>query len=191
MDRFILDDAKKTKRGIDKIIIDGEKFDLNENDIRRIADNKVIIIAYESLFNVNSLDELFTPFGAFILLYQTAEFFGHWVCLLKTGERDLEFYDPYGLNVDEELNINNAFHLRMHRGVITPHLTTLINIDGWRVRYNKERLQKVLRDVNTCGRYCALRVRFKMLSMKKFNRLLKDNKAYNPDFWVTALTLLC
>ncbi len=28
-------------------------------------------------------------------------------------------------------------------------------------------------------------------SMEKFNGLLKNNKHYSPDFWVSAMTLLC
>lgn len=190
---FIKEDIKKAAvgTGIDRIIKDGEVFNLSGEDILRITDGKTNILQYEKLDSVVSLDEVLSPHRALVLLYQTAERFGHWVVLLDKGNKNLEFYDPYGLDVDEELNIDNEFHLRIHGGVITPHLSALIEKGGWRVTYNKERLQQMLEDVNTCGRYCALRVRFRDSSMEKFNGLLKDNKHYEPDMWVTALTLLC
>lgn len=188
---FVKKDIQKSFGGFDKIIKDSEIFDLSGSDILRITDNKTKILPYEALEHVSSLDEILNPFGSVVLLYQTSEKFGHWVALLDKGNHNLEFYDPYGLNVDEELNLDNDFHLRVHNGQLTPHLKSLINKDGWNVQYNKLKLQRMLKDVNTCGRYCALRVRFKDITMKKFNTLLTNNKYYHPDFWVSALTLLC
>lgn len=190
---FVKQDVKKASvgTGIDSIIVDAEKFDLSGADILRITDNQTNILPYEELENVSNLQEILQPHGAVVILYQTAEKFGHWVCLLDKGNKNLEFYDPYGFDVDEELNIDNEFHLRQHQGLIVPHLSALIHKGRYKVEYNKERLQKILKDVNTCGRYCALRIRFRDISMKKFNGLLKNNKHYPPDFWVSALTLLC
>ena len=190
---FVKQDIKKssTGTGFDNIVKDAERFDLSGADILRITDHKTRLLPYEGLENVSSLETILRPHGSVVILYQTAEQFGHWVVLLDRGNKNLEFYDPYGLDVDEELNINNEFHLRKHNGLITPHLTALIKKGNWNVHYNKERLQRMLKDVNTCGRYCALRVRFKDEPMKKFNALLKNNKHYIPDFWVSVLTLLC
>ena len=190
-DAFVRKDIKKSKNGgIDKIIFDAEKFDLSGHDILRITDNKTNIYPYEYLENVSSLSDILQPYGAVVLLYQTKQNFGHWVAILDKGNKHLEFYDPYGLKPDQELDINNEYHLRLHGGVKTPHLTAFINSEGWKVEYNAEKLQKFLKDVNTCGRYCALRVRFRDSSIQKFNALLKNNKYYDPDFWVSSLTLL-
>jgi hypothetical protein len=166
-----------TENTMDKIIKDAERFDLSGADILRITDHKTRILPYEALEKVSDLEEILRPHGSVIILYQTAEQFGHWVALLNDGGNRLEFYDPYGLNVDEELELDNEFHLRIHGGKITPHLSALIKKGGWSVKYNKDRLQK--------------RVRFRDLSMEEFNSLLTKNKAYHPDFWVSALTLLC
>ena len=177
--------------GIDEIIKNGENYDLSGTDILRITDNKTNIYKYEDLENVQYLDEIFNLYGAAIILYQTAEKYGHWVSLIKKSNKLLEFYDPYGINVDDELNIDNNYHLRIHGGKLVPHLTSLIEKGGWRVEVNKTQIQKIKEDVNTCGRYCALRVRFKNLSMLKFNNLFLNNKCYDSDFWASALTILC
>lgn len=190
-EQFIKKDIKKRNGGIDIIARDAEIFSLGTDDILRITDGKTNIIAYEDLEQVSNLDNIFKPYGAIIMLYQTAQAFGHWVCLLKTGEKTLEFYDSYGLKPDQELDMANDFHLRIHDGVITPHLMALMKAGGWSYTYNKERLQKRLEDINTCGRYCALRVRFRDISMSKFNKLLTDNKHYHPDLWVSVLTMMC
>jgi len=177
--------------GIDSIIVDAEKYPLSAEDMLRIADGKTNILVYEDLENVNNIDSILAPYDASIILYQTAENFGHWITLLKTGENSLEFYDSYGLSVDQELNTDNEFHKRVHEGKIVPHLTHLIQQSGYKVKSNKVRLQANLEDVNSCGRYAALRVRLRNFSMEKFNGLLKNNKHYSPDFWVSAMTLLC
>lgn len=187
-----MDILKEIKQdgSIDKVISASERIDLSGDDIVRLSGGAVNIMAYEDLEGLTNLSQVFGQYTAVALLYQTGRNFGHWVTLLNRGGRQLEFYDPYGLKVDEELNINNEFHLRIHNGVITPHLSALIQKGGWDVVSNSDRVQKMLEDVNTCGRYCALRVKFRALSMKEFNKMLTGNKHYDADMWVSALTLL-
>jgi hypothetical protein len=191
MEDLAIREVKKIKGGIDKVIKDAEQFDLSGSDILYITHNKTRLLPYEDLKLYDSLDQLFQPYGSFVLLYQTSQNVGHWVAIINRGNRLLEFYDPYGLAPDEELNINNQFHLRQHGGVITPHLTALIRRDNWRVKYNNKQLQRFLEDINTCGRYCALRIKFKDIEMSRFNDLLTKNDNYDPDFWVSVLTFLC
>jgi hypothetical protein len=190
--KLITQNIEKAKvgTGLDKIIKDAERFDLSGQDILRITDHKTSIMTYEELENVTSLEEIFKPHGAVVILYQTSENFGHWVALLNNGDKRLEFYDPYGLNVDEELNLDNDYNIRTHGGVLQPHLSILIKQGGYKVTYNNVRLQEMLEDVNTCGRYCAMRIRFRDISMKKFNGLLTNNHHYTPDMWISAMTLL-
>lgn len=175
---------------MDKIIKNAEKFDLSGADIHRITDGKCNIIQYEDLERVNNLDEVLRPHGAVMILYTTRKNFGHWVCLFEKGNKNLEFFDPYGLKMDEELNITNDLHLREHKGIITPHLTALINSGGYNVSSNTTQLQEFIEHINTCGRWTALRVRFRDVSLKKFINMMTTNKYYNGDFWVSALTLL-
>jgi len=176
--------------GIDKTILNAEEYDLSGADILRITNNDTKLLPYEMLRTYDSLEQVLSEKGSVTILYETSKNYGHWVVILDKGNRNIEFYDPYGLAPDQELNYDNDYHLRLHGGELIPHLTMLIQSGGYKVEYNKEQLQKYLPDVNTCGRYCALRVRFKDISMNKFNDLLTKNKHYNPDFWVSALTIL-
>ena len=174
---------------MDKIILKAERFDLTGEDIHRITDGKTNIIDYPDLENVNNLEEVLNPYGAVVLLYETKKNFGHWVCLLDMGNKNLEFFDPYGLKVDEELLLSD-FHLRQHQGQPAPHLTALIEQGGYNVVSNTKRLQKFLEHTNTCGRWVSLRVRFRDSTLKEFIKLTTKNKCYDGDFWVSAITLL-
>jgi len=181
--------SSKQKKGIEDTILNAEKVSLSGRDILRLTDNDTKLLPYEDLERYDSLNQLIPYEGdTLTLLYQTKEDYGHWVVLINRGDNNLEFYDPYGVKPDEELK-HSDFHLRLHRGQITPHLTALIDKDGYNIQYNNKQLQRYLSSVNTCGRYTALRVKFKHLSIPQFNALFLQNKCYNPDFWVSALTL--
>jgi hypothetical protein len=182
------DIERKQGKGIETIIHDAEAFPLSGEDIMRICDEKVKVMLYEDLADYTDIDQVLEPHDAVVILYRTTQDFGHWVALLKTGERQLEFYDPYGLKVDEELKLSD-FHTRIHEDTEVFHLTHLIQNSGYRVKSNKERLQQKLEDVNTCGRYASMRVRLREFSMKRFNDLLTKNRHYDPDFWISSLTL--
>jgi hypothetical protein len=180
------------KYKMDKIIKQSERIDLTGADLHRITDGKCKIIQYEQLENISSLEEILEPHGCCIILYTTRANFGHWVALFRTNpnvKQNLSFFDPYGLKVDEELQIANELHLRQHNGEITPHLSALINKGGYNVKSSTYKLQKFLKDTETCGRHVGFRIRMRDIPLKKYVKLLTDNKAYDPDFWVSALTL--
>lgn len=175
---------------MDNIIKDAERFDLSGADIHRITDGKCNIIQYSDLERVNNLEEILSPHGAVMILYTTKKNFGHWVCLFKINNNKLlEFFDPYGLKIDEELQITNDLHLRDHNGIITPHLSALVNSGGYRVLSNTYQIQEFLEHTNTCGRHTGMRVRFRDTPLKKYIKLMTTNK-YNADWMVSAMTLM-
>lgn len=178
--------------GIDKIITNSEKFELSGKDILRITDNKCSILTYEQLEQFETIDDALGEFGAIILLYETKKFNeGHWTALFKVNETTLEFFDSYGLCLDCELKIAPEFNVREHNGVLVPHLTKLVNTSHYtKLIYNKTQFQKIAKDVNTCGRYTALRVRMRDLPLKTYTDYLTKNKCYDSDFWVSSMTLL-
>jgi len=171
------------------IIKNAEKKDLSNEDILRITKGKVKIIEYKELHNATSLEPFLEPYGSLVILYETREGYGHWVCLIKRGINSLEFFDPYGFKVDEELNLINEMHIRRNsENQIQPHLTALIQSGGYRVSSNLTKLQKFKKDVNTCGRWVALRILLKNMSIEKFTKLLCCNKNGDADWYVSALT---
>lgn len=175
--------------GIDTQILKSETIDLSGEDIHRITDGKSRIISYDDLQHINTIDELLGEHRAVIILYQTTKNYGHWVSLMRDGDT-LEFFDPYGFEVDEELEVIERLHLRKDGVKVNPHLTVLINQTNLKLKVNKERLQKFSKDVNTCGRWVALRVRLREMSMEMFVAKMTKNKHYSGDFWVSALTIL-
>lgn len=175
--------------GIDKQILKGEKYSLSDSDILRITDNKCNIIRYQDLENVNDIDEILEPYGACIILYQLEEGYGHWCALVKKGHNKLEFFGSYGLSIDEQLKFSK-YNLRRHQGQMVPHLTHLIEHSKYNITSNTVKLQKNKADVNTCGRWVSLRVRFRDVPINRFIELFTQNTHYDADFWVTALTLL-
>jgi len=173
---------------MDQKIKNAEKLDLSGEDIMRMCKNKVKIISYEDMENYKTIDDVFDTNNATIILYETQKNFGHWTLLLK--DKNLEFFDPYGLKPDEELNIDNKYNSRIHNGIVVPHLTHLLNKSNYRIIINRKRLQQFLENINTCGRWCVARVLLRHFTLSKFQKLFTDNVNHTPDFWVTAYTLL-
>jgi hypothetical protein len=174
---------------IDKIIKKSEDIDLSGNDIMRITEGKTNMLSYDKLEEYNNIDEVLGPHGCVVILYQTKENTGHWVCLFKRDGNVLEFFDPYGLVLDQELPLS-TYNLQRHNGVLTPHLTALIKQSSYKVSNNIHKLQEFKHDVNTCGRWVSLRVKWRSKSLSEFIKLLTTNENYNGDFWVSALTIL-
>jgi len=175
--------------GIDKDILRAEDYDLSDNDILRITDNKTKIFLYSDLEKVNNIDEILNPYGCCVILYQLEENVGHWICLIKHKNNIIEFFDPYGIKVDQELKFSK-FTLRRHNGVIVPHLTALIHKSNYKIISNNFKLQQFKEHVNTCGRWVSMRIRFRDVSLNKFVKLFTNNKCYSGDFWISAMTLL-
>ena len=71
----------------------------------------------------------------------------------------------------------------------TPYLTNLLNAYNKPIVYNHKGLQKWSKEVNTCGRWTAARIRMKNLTPDEFTDLF-NNKYYTPDFFITAITYL-
>tara|TARA_R110000787_G_scaffold1972_2_gene8203 strand:- start:908 stop:1456 length:549 start_codon:yes stop_codon:yes gene_type:complete len=179
--------------GIDIDIKKSENIDLSENDILRITDNKTHILTYDQLKNFDNIDDVLGYHKSVVILYQTTRTEGHWVSLLAY-DNNLEFFDPYGYGIDEELKIIEKIHLKeKSSGGIppeSPYLLYLINKSNYIIKVNTKQLQQKSSDINTCGRWVSLRIRFRDVTLRRFIELMTKNKYYNGDFFVSALTLL-
>lgn len=170
-----------------KLLERSEDISLSGEDIYQITKGQCLPIPYHKLNEYNNIDEAFDGHLAIALLYETKENHGHWVCLIKRAS-GIEFYDSYGFAPDSEIKLS-PYNLREVEVGGIPHLSALLSKSGLRITYNKEDLQVEKEDVNTCGRYVALRVLFNHLSIPEFNNMLTNNKFGNPDLWVSALTI--
>jgi hypothetical protein len=171
-----------------KIIQENIGYSLSDADIKNICENKVKIISYEQLKNVQSIDELLNPFDAVVILYQFEKYSGHWVSCMKYGNT-IELFGSYGLDVDEQLSFSDYDKLQ-HGGIAVPYLTQLLSKTSYRILHNHTKLQSDKKDVATCGRYAALRIRLRNLSLETFVNLFTKATGLSNDEWVTSLTIL-
>lgn len=172
---------------MEDLIKDTKKKSLSNEDILRMCDNKVNIFTYPELLKFNSIDQVLYPHNAAIILYMTRENFGHWVAVIRTADNIIEHFDSYGLKPDKELKfISNYF--RRESGQLQPHLTYLYYKCPYQVSYNQYKLQKLKKDVNTCGRFAALRVLLKELPLDNFYKLFQGDKYLDSDDRVALIT---
>jgi hypothetical protein len=174
---------------MDKYLQSAEKIDLTGQDIVNITGGNVSIIIYSDLQDIDNIDNLFEKSDCVAVLYETRKDFGHWTALIKHNTNTIEFFDPYGLQPDEELKYASYNVRKTPDGMLEPHLSFLIKSSNYNFIYNKIKLQRWLPEVNTCGRHIALRIKFKNMSLQEYTRLLTHNRCYDADLWVTALTI--
>lgn len=177
---------------MDSIIDNAEDISLNEEDLKLICHPiDIKIILYQELHQLQDINELFELSDNIIILYRTTQDYGHFVSLLNY-DTHIEYFDSYGEAPDYELKFSEQ-SLRHMKGHIIPHISSLLKIaserDKKKIIYNKIKLQRYHEHVNTCGRWAALRIKFRHLDLKRFQKLfLKQSNP--PDNIVTYLTYL-
>jgi len=154
---------------------------LTDGDIKRYfgdgAESK--ILKYSELANYGHIDELLPkPRDFRILLVEDSHNKGHWVCLLKY-DKTIEYFCPYGVRPDAQKNMLGKVR-NMMLGQEEDYLTKLIKASkGYKVVYNKARLQKLREGINTCGRWVILRIicmKDMMMTLPMFQKMIKDTK---------------
>ncbi len=178
-------------RNIDGAIKIAEKIPLSGQDLKNITNGKANILRYSDLMNYQNIEQVLGEHGAVIILYQTERDFGHYASLFKSShdpQGTLIFFDSLGITMDKELKLS-TFNAKNMGGVAVAHLTDLVNASNYKVISNTKKLQLNAFANNTCGRYAAMRIVWRALSNKEFNYILLSNKFYNPDYWISILTL--
>ena len=172
--------------GVEKELKKAEEIDLTGEDLHRMTGGKSNIIKYSDLRHYNNINSVLGQHGACIILYETEMNFGHWTLVFKVNSTTLEHFDSYGLRLEAELRIAPQTTDEQGR----PLLSTLINKSGYKLIENLHQLQEKKEHVNTCGRWCVLRLIFRDETLNEFVRLFTKNHYYKADLWATALTYL-
>lgn len=171
---------------MDKLINTQSERDLTGEEVKKIVGQGITIIAYHNLNNYNSIEELCdNETKSAIILYESKLNFGHYCAVILHDNNTVEFFDPYGNKPDSQLSFA-VYDLQFK----TPFLTNLLNNFKGKLIYNKNRLQQYHKDVNTCGRWCSIRVRMRKMNLQSFSLLFSSNRHYRGDFWVSAITFL-
>jgi len=168
---------------------------LTGSEINKALNGRAKIITYKDVLKFENIDELFKPYDAVVLLYLTSENYGHWVALIRhppTKKYPLGFIehtDSYGIIPDEELNYAPSGFRKEHN-MVKPHLLDLYYGSGLPVEYNDNRLQKMSKEVSTCGRWVILRILFREVPLEKFVKFIKTAKdlGITQDQLVALLT---
>jgi hypothetical protein len=168
-----------------KTLNEHKSIPLSDLDVMRLVQNKAKVLTYGDLANFDTLDEVLEPYGSIFLLYEAKPNFGHWCCVFKMEDNTIEFFDPYGGFPDTQLDYIPEY-FRKVSGQYYPHLSALLYESPYNLTYNEHKFQKHGPNINTCGRWCALRMALKDLTLKQFSKLFKTKYS---DYLATLLTL--
>lgn len=158
---------------------------LSDTDVLKLVDGKAKVLLYSDLANYDTIEDALGPNQAIFLLYETQKDYGHWVSVFKEGNT-IEFFDPYGIFVDNELEwIPSNF--REVSGQKYPQLSYLLSKVPEKINliYNNHKFQKTGKGINSCGRWSALRLAYRDMSLDKFKDLFLGA---GSDDMVTLLT---
>ena len=161
-----------------------ESYPLSGKEVEAICGDGTQVVVYHELPNFKSIEQLLGNTRSVILLYETKYNVGHYCSLYFDKNNILHFFDPYGMEPDEELNYAHYNH--------TPFLTNLLKQFNGKLIVSKFPFQKESNHINTCGRWSATRIRTKnIFNNLEFEKLLGDKDLRNsPDWYVSIITLL-
>jgi hypothetical protein len=162
---------------------------LSNFEISDALGGKVNVITYQELAQYPTIEDALGPHGRMVLLYELKEGSGHWICVFRTkGKKPrIEFFDPYGIPIDDQLDyISNRF--RQSNNMVFPYLSKLLYECPLPIEYNHYPFQEESPEISTCGRHCIVRLSFDNLSLTKYIKLFKNTKDVTSDQIVTVLT---
>lgn len=171
-----------------KIIRELENKELTNEDILRISKNNCKVVMYDDLKRIGRLEELFASHTNIALLYETNKNVGHWVGLIYRPENHiLEIFDSYGFGrMDAELKYAHYDT----QAYLTNLVTNAQANTNLRVKVSNVKLQERMQDVNTCGRWVAIRFLNSNLTNTQFESMFIGTNLTKPDDIVSALTYL-
>ena len=114
---------------------------------------------YADLSKYKTIEQLLPKDGDFkIILIEDKQNSGHWVSVARYG-KTIEYFNSYGCKYDTDWRWIPRL-VRIVLGQNTNDLTRLFKQaekDGYKVVYNKKRLQKLSPNIQTCGRHIVFR----------------------------------
>ena len=184
---------------------------LSSQDIRDSMDGKVKVIRYGELSEYNNIDDLLYPYGNVAILYQTKPNYGHWTCIFKRKVKrdeqrtklnnfvgykrgtteEIEFFDPYGIMLDDELEFI-PYQFRVESNQVNKYLTNLLMKSKYPININHIPFQELKDGVNSCGRHVCLRMLLKNMSLKDYTKIFMsgNQKIYGGTSSDNTVSLL-
>jgi len=145
---------------------------LDDAEIRKALGSGINIIPYNDLKEYN-----YFPFdrkGRLIVFFAVdSQYSGHWQCVLRyPDEKVIEYFDPYGIDpmIGCQSWMTKAKQVELGEDVnYAKILLTNEHDRGYKCVYNHHKFQNE-NDMNiqTCGRWCIVRLLFYKLTNEKF-----------------------
>jgi hypothetical protein len=161
---------------------------LSDKQVLELVEGNANIVLYPELHRYSSLNQILDPYGACFLLYEAEPRSGHWCCLVRTHDELgplIEFMDPYGKFPDSQRHYIPE-NFRKISNQDCPHLTYLMLESPEEMSYNQYPFQKHGDQIRSCGRWCALRIMFKDLSLQQFKELFLGKYSDDVATFLTA-----
>ena len=172
-------------------LADAEKESLSSEQMNRALGGSVHIITYPQLATFNSIDDLLSPSGMAIILWLNKTNSGHWRAIFMGPEANtVNVWDSYGLPICGELKFIPE-HFAKISGETKDLLTNLLDKSGYNVTHNTYKLQSFAPNMDTCGRWCIVRLKNRGLTNAQFAKQIKDlakSQGRTPDDICTELT---
>lgn len=158
---------------------------LSNTDIQQLLDGKTRVLKYEDLSHFDTVEDLLAPYGNAVILYPAKSTVdGHWTCLFYSvspyGKRVVEFFDPYGYSPDKEFSQTTVKLPRF--------LARLLIKTPYQVEYNNHRLQRMSKNINTCGRHCVNRILNADMDIDTYKKVFGTKDGITGDELVTFIT---
>lgn len=157
---------------------------LSNNDIYEIVGKEFGIIQANRLNKNNNIED-FLINNMCLIIYNEINKVGHWCCMKRIG-KTIYFFDPYGDFIDEQQKYTNKVYDPVLRKLFKKYI---IKDKNNNVEYNDNQLQKLKKGVNTCGRWCALFMKYGSVTIDEFNEIFNNyKKYYDLDELITKIT---
>jgi len=150
------------------------------------------IIKYSDLKNYTDITDLLPDDkSARIILIEDKYNSGHWVAIMRYG-KTIEYFNSYGAKWDTDWKFVNRM-ARLILGENTNEMTRLMDKaqkEGWNTVWNEKKLQRLSNQVQTCGRWCVLRIEMMKMgyNVREFLAFIKKRKTEEKKDadWVVA-----
>jgi hypothetical protein len=153
-------------------------YSLSDADIRHILGQGTKIIEFKDMDMFKTIYDLLPNEKDFaIVLVEQKDNSGHWVMLLRDGNR-IEQFDSYGVTLETELNfVSQAMNRMLGQSKQEFHALMKTIDDEDELVFNKARLQSEDPTIATCGRHCCLRALMHNLgySLEEYLQFLDDH----------------
>ena len=164
-------------------------YPLTNYDISKILNNNCKIIEYSDLYDIESLKDIMID-KCIVILYRSSDDSAHWCCIFEHDNNDIEFFDPYGTIIDNEIeqikHVNPSYAQQYYHG---KRLIELILKGNYKdIIYNNYKMQELKSNINTCGRHVCCRLLFKDYSLDDYVNMLKMKSGKYLDKKVLQIT---